>query len=320
MPDRVKAVDTAAMQISDAGAGITANDVTVTYRNGHTALYDASFEVPLGTITALVGVNGAGKSTLFKAIMGFLPIGKGEIRLLGRSVKQAIRENLVAYVPQSEEVDWAFPILVDDVVMMGRYGHMGFLRRPSQADKESVELALERVGMQDFRHRQIGELSGGQRKRIFLARSLAQDGQVILLDEPFTGVDVKTEDRIVELLRELREEGRVMLVSTHNLGSVREFCDRTVLVKNTVLAYGPTDTTFTRHNLELAFGGVLRHFTLGGQELHDDDDPREVSIITDDERPFVHYGDPASAEPTNLSPGVSDSAAASNKDISRPDS
>ncbi|MFT6302040.1 MAG: manganese/iron transport system ATP-binding protein [Pseudomonadales bacterium] len=308
------------MQISDAGAGITANDVTVTYRNGHTALYDASFEVPLGTITALVGVNGAGKSTLFKAIMGFLPIGKGEIRLLGRSVKQAIRENLVAYVPQSEEVDWAFPILVDDVVMMGRYGHMGFLRRPSQADKESVELALERVGMQDFRHRQIGELSGGQRKRIFLARSLAQDGQVILLDEPFTGVDVKTEDRIVELLRELREEGRVMLVSTHNLGSVREFCDRTVLVKNTVLAYGPTDTTFTRHNLELAFGGVLRHFTLGGQELHDDDDPREVSIITDDERPFVHYGDPASAEPTNLSPGVSDSAAASNKDISRPDS
>jgi manganese/iron transport system ATP-binding protein len=320
LPDRVKAVDTAAMQISDAGAGITANDVTVTYRNGHTALYDASLEVPLGTITALVGVNGAGKSTLFKAIMGFLPIGKGEIRLLGRSVKQAIRENLVAYVPQSEEVDWAFPILVDDVVMMGRYGHMGFLRRPSQADKESVELALERVGMQDFRHRQIGELSGGQRKRIFLARSLAQDGQVILLDEPFTGVDVKTEDRIVELLRELREEGRVMLVSTHNLGSVREFCDRTVLVKNTVLAYGPTDTTFTRHNLELAFGGVLRHFTLGGQELHDDDDPREVSIITDDERPFVHYGDPASAEPTNLSPGVSDSAAASNKDISRPDS
>jgi manganese/iron transport system ATP-binding protein len=318
LPDRVKPVDTAAMQINDAGAGITVNDVTVTYRNGHTALYDATFEVPLGTITALVGVNGAGKSTLFKAIMGFLPIGKGEIRLLGRSVKQAIRENLVAYVPQSEEVDWAFPILVDDVVMMGRYGHMGFLRRPSKADKESVELALERVGMQDFRHRQIGELSGGQRKRIFLARSLAQDGQVILLDEPFTGVDVKTEDRIVELLRELRAEGRVMLVSTHNLGSVREFCDRTVLVKNTVLAYGPTDTTFTRHNLELAFGGVLRHFTLGGQELHDDDDPREVSIITDDERPFVHYGDPAVAEPTDLSPSVSDSAAASNKDAIRP--
>lgn len=295
MPDPAKRNNTSSMQTNDIGSGISASDVTVTYRNGHTALYDATFEIPLGTITALVGVNGAGKSTLFKAIMGFLPTGKGEIRLLGRTVKQAIRENLVAYVPQSEEVDWAFPILVDDVVMMGRYGHMGFLRRPSQTDKESVEQALERVGMQDFRHRQIGELSGGQRKRIFLARSLAQDGQVILLDEPFTGVDVKTEDRIVELLRELREEGRVMLVSTHNLGSVREFCDRTVLVKNTVLAYGPTETTFTRQNLEMAFGGVLRHFTLGGQELHDDDDPREVSIITDDERPFVHYGDPAAA-------------------------
>lgn len=292
MPESVKRSETIPMQSDDSGAGISARNVTVTYRNGHTALYDASFEVPLGTITALVGVNGAGKSTLFKAIMGFLPAGKGEIRLLGRSVKQAIRENLVAYVPQSEEVDWAFPILVSDVVMMGRYGHMGFLRRPTKADRERVDMALERVGMQDFRHRQIGELSGGQRKRIFLARSLAQDGQVILLDEPFTGVDVKTEGRIVELLRELREEGRVMLVSTHNLGSVPEFCDRTVLVKNTILAYGPTETTFTHHNLELAFGGVLRHFTLSGQELHDDDDPREVSIITDDERPFVHYGDP----------------------------
>lgn len=314
------------MQNNDIGAGITANDVTVTYRNGHTALYDATFEIPTGTITALVGVNGAGKSTLFKAIMGFLPIGKGEIRLLGRTVKQAIRENLVAYVPQSEEVDWAFPILVDDVVMMGRYGHMGFLRRPSQADKDSVEQALERVGMQDFRHRQIGELSGGQRKRIFLARSLAQDGQVILLDEPFTGVDVKTEDRIVELLRELRSEGRVMLVSTHNLGSVREFCDRTVLVKNTVLAYGPTETTFTRRNLEMAFGGVLRHFTLGGRELHDDDDPREVSIITDDERPFVHYGDPTvstesvDSETTEISPKEPLSAGGSDNVTDKPHS
>ena len=131
--------------------------------------------------------------------------------------------------------------------------------------------------MTEFRHRQIGELSGGQRKRVFLARALAQDGQVILLDEPFTGVDVKTEEQIVALLRELRDEGRVMLVSTHNLGSVPEFCDRTVLVKGTVLAYGPTDEVFTRENLENAFGGVLRHFTLGGAALHDDDDPRECT-------------------------------------------
>jgi manganese/iron transport system ATP-binding protein len=174
---------------------------------------------------------------------------------------------------------------------MGRYGHMGFLRRPSAKDRAAVDRALERVNMQAYRHRQIGELSGGQRKRVFLARALAQDGQVILLDEPFTGVDVKTEDQIVALLRELREEGRVMLVSTHNLGSVPEFCDRTILVKGTVLAFGPTETTFTRENLERAFGGVLRHFTLGGNDLHEDGDTREVTIFTDDERPLVQYGE-----------------------------
>ncbi|WP_420402461.1 manganese/iron ABC transporter ATP-binding protein [Nisaea sp.] len=275
----------------EVAGGISAQHVTVTYRNGHTALFDASFKIPRGTVTALVGVNGAGKSTLFKAIMGFVPTAEGEIRLLGRSVKDALRENLVAYVPQSEDVDWAFPVLVEDVVMMGRYGHMGFLRRPSAADRAAVDTALERVNMQAYRLRQIGELSGGQRKRVFLARALAQDGQVILLDEPFTGVDVKTEDQIVALLRELREEGRVMLVSTHNLGSVPEFCDRTILVKGTVLAYGPTETTFTRGNLERAFGGVLRHFTLGGDALHEDGDTREVTIFTDDERPLVQYGE-----------------------------
>lgn len=272
------------------GGGIDATDVTVTYRNGHTALRDATFHIPKGTVTALVGVNGAGKSTLFKAIMGFVPARSGEIRLLGRSVREALRENIVSYVPQSEEVDWAFPVLVEDVVMMGRYGHMGPLRRPKAADHAAVADALDRVGMSAYRRRQIGELSGGQRKRVFLARALAQDGQVILLDEPFTGVDVKTEDQIVALLREMRGEGRVMLVSTHNLGSVPEFCDRTVLVKGTVMAYGPTARVFTRDNLERAFGGVLRHFTLGGTDLHDDDDTREVRIITDDERPFVLYG------------------------------
>ena len=271
--------------------GIAVRDLTVTYRNGHTALRNASFEIPRGTVTALVGVNGAGKSTLFKAIMGFVKASSGDIHLLGLSVREALSDSIVAYVPQSEEVDWAFPVLVEDVVMMGRYGHMGFLRRPSPKDRTAVDDALGRVGMGDYRHRQIGELSGGQRKRVFLARALAQDGQVILLDEPFTGVDVKTEDRIITLLRELRDEGRVMLVSTHNLGSVPEFCDRTVLVKGTVVAYGPTETTFTRENLESAFGGVLRHFTLGGDELHDDDDAREVRIITDDERPFVIYGE-----------------------------
>lgn len=270
--------------------GISAQDVTVTYRNGNTALRDATFEIPTGTITALVGVNGAGKSTLFKAIMGFVPAAKGEITVLGMPVKEALKKNIVAYVPQSEEVDWSFPVLVEDVVMMGRYGHMGFFRHPRKADHAAVTEALERVNMVDFRHRQIGELSGGQRKRVFLARALAQEGKVILLDEPFTGVDVQTEDQIIELLRDMRDEGRVMLVSTHNLGSVPEFCDRTVLVKETVLAYGPTAETFTHDNLELAFGGVLRHFVLSGADLHDDDDARSIRVISDDERPFVVYG------------------------------
>jgi manganese/iron transport system ATP-binding protein len=272
------------------GTGILAEGVTVTYRNGLTALTDASFAIPKGTITGLVGVNGSGKSTLFKAIMGFVPIARGHIRLLGLPVREALRQNLVAYVPQAEEVDWSFPVLVEDVVMMGRYGHMGFLRRPSANDRAKVDEALSRVGLSDLRHRQIGELSGGQKKRVFLARALAQEGRIILLDEPFTGVDVTTEEQIITLLRALRAEGHVILVSTHNLGSVPEFCDRTVLVKGTVLAYGPTETIFTRDNLERTFGGVLRHFTLGGTDLHEDDDSREIRIITDDERPFVQYG------------------------------
>jgi len=195
----------------------------------------------------------------------------------------------VALVPKADEVDCPFPFFAEDVVMMGRYGHMGFLRRPSAQDRAKVDEALSRVGLTDLRHRQIGELSGGQKKRVFLARALAQEGRIILLDEPFTGVDVTTEEQIITLLRALRDEGHVMLVSTHNLGSVPDFCDRTVLVKGTVLAYGPTETTFTRDNLERAFGGVLRHFTLGGTDLHEDDDTREISIFTDDERPFVQY-------------------------------
>ena len=196
-------------------------------------------------------------------------------------------------MPQSEEVDWNFPVLVEDVVMMGRYGHMGMLRIAKAADREAVDAALARVGMSDFRKRQIGELSGGQKKRVFLARALAQDGRVILLDEPFTGVDVKTEEAIIALLRALRDEGRVMLVSTHNLGSVPEFCDRTVLLKGTVLAYGPTAEIFTQANLEKTFGGVLRHFVLGGAGLHDDDDRAAVAVLTDDERPLVFYGEKA---------------------------
>jgi manganese/iron transport system ATP-binding protein len=275
--------------MNEEKSGIITSDLTVTYNNGNTALRNVSFEIPQGTITALVGVNGAGKSTLFKALMGFMPTIKGEISILGQSVKSALKGNSIAYVPQAEEVDWSFPVLVRDVVMMGRYGHMGFFRKTTPNDILEVDYALNRVGMADFKDRQIGELSGGQRKRVFLARALAQKSQVILLDEPFTGVDVKTETAIIELLGEMRKEGKIMLVSTHNLGSVPEFCDRTILIKETVLAYGKTENTFTRQNLELAFGGVLRHFVLSGTDLHDDDDRREVRVISDDERPFVLY-------------------------------
>lgn len=262
-------------------SGIEVRDATVTYRNGLTAIRDVTFDIPTGSISALVGVNGSGKSTLFKAIMGFVRTARGDIRILGLSVREALKQNLVAYVPQAEEVDWSFPVLVEDVVMMGRYGHMGMMRIPGRVDKAAVSAALERVGMLDFRQRQIGELSGGQKKRIFLARALAQDGRAILLDEPFTGVDVKTEEQIISLLREMRDEGRVMLVSTHNLGSVPEFCDHTILIKRTVLVYGPTERIFTQANLERAFGGVLRHFMLV------DASGQHKAVFTDDERPLV---------------------------------
>jgi manganese/iron transport system ATP-binding protein len=283
--------------------GLAVKGATVTYRNGHTALHDASFQIPTGTITALVGVNGSGKSTLFKAVMGFVPVSAGSIFILGEPVSAALKRNIVAYVPQSEDIDWDFPVLVEDVVMMGRYGHMNFFRIAGPSDHQAVADALERVGMSEFRKRQIGELSGGQKKRVFLARALAQDGRVILLDEPFTGVDVKTEDAIITLLRALRDEGRVLLVSTHNLGSVPGFCDRAVLLNRTVLAAGLTEEVFTQANLERAFGGVLRHFIFADQLAKGGAGHHPLGIISDDERPFVVYAatesDPLGAAPSD---------------------
>ncbi|WP_075913957.1 manganese/iron ABC transporter ATP-binding protein [Bartonella apis] len=263
-------------------AGISASHITVTYRNGHTALRDSSFETPTGSITALVGINGSGKSTLFKAIMGFVRLSRGSITVFGMPVSNALKKNLVAYVPQAEDVDWNFPVLVEDVVMMGRYGHMNFLRQPKDVDYAAVTDALQRVNMLPFRKRQIGELSGGQKKRVFLARAIAQEAKVILLDEPFTGVDIKTEDQIIALLKEMRKSGAVMLVSTHNLGSVPEFCDRTVLIKGTVLGYGPTSEIFTEENLTKTFGGALRHQVVSPQQTL-----AGVDVVSDDEDPLV---------------------------------
>ena len=280
-------------KIDRPSAAIHVDNITVTYANGVTAVQDATFRLAEASICALVGVNGSGKSTLFKALMGFLTPSRGSVTIAGLPVKAALKAGLVAYVPQSEDVDWNFPVLVRDVVMMGRYGHMNFLRIPSRADKAAVDEALTRVSMAEFRERQIGELSGGQRKRVFLARALAQGASVILLDEPFTGVDVKTEAAIIDLMRGLRDQGCLMLVATHNLGSVPEFCDQVVLFNRTVLAYGPTEQTFTEANLARTFGGVLRHVRLGGSDLHDDTDARTMTVLTDDERPLVLYGERA---------------------------
>lgn len=272
--------------MSAVSPSIEVSDVTVVYNNGHVALKDASFKLRSGSIGALVGMNGSGKSTLFKAIMGFLKPTKGTVSINGGTVRQAQKQNLVAYVPQSEEVDWTFPVSVWDVVMMGRYGSMNFLRRPKAEDKKIVQESLERVQMAAFKDRQIGELSGGQRKRVFLARALAQRGCIMLLDEPFTGVDVKTESAIIELLRELRKDGHTMLVSTHDLGSVPEFCDQVVFVKHTVLGYGPTEELFTEENLTKVFGGALRQFHFE-QSTVQEHDGRTIKVFSDDERPLV---------------------------------
>lgn len=265
---------------------LSVEHITVTYNNGTVAVRDASFQLKAGCICALVGVNGSGKSTLFKTLMGFLSPVEGTIRFGGLTLRQAQRRNLVAYVPQTEEVDWSFPVSVWDVVLMGRYGRMNFLRIPKAKDKQVVEESLRRVQMWALKDRQIGELSGGQRKRVFLARALAQESQIILLDEPFTGVDVQTETAIIALLRELRKSGHILLVSTHNLGSVPEFCDHAVIINRTILASGPIQETFTEANLAQAFGGVLRHFHFDRSTIQPHDG-HQITVLTDDERPLV---------------------------------
>lgn len=242
---------------------IEVEDVTVAYKTGTVALVDVSFVLAEPTICGLIGMNGSGKSTLFKTIMGFLEPMRGKVSVCGRPVAFAQKQSLIAYVPQAEEVDWTFPVSVRDVVMMGRQGRMGFLRIPSRDDARIVAESLARVGMEDFADRQIGELSGGQRKRTFVARALAQQARILLLDEPFAGVDIKTEHAIVSILRDLQADGHVVLVSTHHVASVPTFCDSVLMINQTLIAAGPIESTFTPENLGRAFGGSLYGLPIG---------------------------------------------------------
>ncbi len=233
-------------------ASIDIENLTVAY-HGKIALHGASLQLKSGSICGLVGMNGAGKSTLFKAMMGFVKPLSGRVLIQGLPVRQVQKRNLVAYVPQSEDVDWQFPVSVYEVVMMGRYGYLNFLRHPRPEDHARVRHSLEQVQLWDLRDRQIGELSGGQKKRTFLARAIAQQGAVLLLDEPFSGVDVKTEKLIIDLLLQLRDSGHTILISTHNLESITSFCDQVVLINRTILAYGATSDVFTPENLQRTF-------------------------------------------------------------------
>lgn len=242
---------------------VSVADLSVSYRGGNIGLSDVSFELSKPTICGLIGMNGAGKSTLFKAIMGFVSPTSGKVEVCHHPVRWAQKQNIIAYVPQTEEVDWTFPVSVHDVVMMGRQGRMGFLRIPSEKDKEIVSDSLKRVGMEAFADRQIGELSGGQRKRVFLARALAQQSRLMLLDEPFTGVDVKTEHAIIDILRELREEGHIIIVSTHNLASVPGYCDEVMMINVTLIASGPVSEVYTPGNLGKTFGGAINQLPVG---------------------------------------------------------
>lgn len=220
-------------------------------------LRDATAQVPTGVICGLVGMNGAGKSTLFKAIMNAVPLSKGSVRLAGHTVKVAQKQGIVAYVPQTEAIDWNFPVSVRDVVMMGRYGFMGMMRRASAQDGAAVDTALERVHLTDFADRQIGQLSGGQRKRVFVARALAQGASILLLDEPFAGVDATTEASLVSLLRELQTQNVTTLIAAHDLNTIGSYCDHIILLKETIIATGPTKKVFTKENIARTYDSVF---------------------------------------------------------------
>lgn len=231
---------------------VSMRDLTVAYHE-HPVLWDVDLDIPPGTLTAIIGPNGAGKSTLIKAAMGLVPAAAGSVEIFGRPYRE--QRNLVGYVPQRGSVDWDFPTNALDVVMMGAYGHLGWIRRPGKAQREIAMRCLDQLGMADFAHRQISQLSGGQQQRVFLARALAQDAELYFMDEPFVGVDAMTERAIVDLLRELRARGKTVVCVHHDLESAPDYFDWLVLLNVRLIASGPFRETFTPDLLAQTYGG-----------------------------------------------------------------
>lgn len=232
---------------------VEVEDMTVAY-DVKPVLWDIDLDIPKGVLMAIVGPNGAGKSTLIKAMLDLIKPVSGKVLFNGESYKSQRR--YIGYVPQSESVDWDFPASVLDVVMMGTYGELGLFKRPGDEQKKRSMEALEKVGMEDFASRQISELSGGQQQRIFLARALVQESDIYFMDEPFKGVDAKTEVAIIELLKELKNQGKTLIVVHHDLQTVEEYFDWVVLLNTQLIAAGPVKTTFTDENLNKTYRSV----------------------------------------------------------------
>lgn len=230
------------------------HDLTVSY-DRKPVLWSVDFSLPKGSLVGIMGPNGSGKSTLLKSIMGLVPTSSGYVKIFGQDLKN-IRKR-ISYVPQRESVDWDFPASVADVVLMGRYGHLGLFRRPGKADREIAEECLVKVGMENFRNRQISQLSGGQQQRVFLARALAQQAELYFMDEPFVGVDAATERTIMDLLREMRDEGKTVIVVHHNIQNAGDYFDWLVLMNLRLVASGPTEDVFNTEYIQEAYGGKL---------------------------------------------------------------
>ncbi len=238
---------------------LTLSRLTVSYGE-QIALWDASFNLHCGSLTAIVGPNGAGKSTLLRASLNLMPRLHGTVHFFDQPLHKVRRR--VAYVPQRQQVDWDFPVTVKEVVEMGRYGLLSWWRRFRPTDRQAVEDALEQVNLQALRHRPIGELSGGQQQRVFLARALAQQADLYLMDEPFNGVDAATEEHIVALLQQLRNQGATVVCVHHDLSTAARYFDHAVLLNHKVIAHGPLHTTLTAEQLKATYGVGILNFSL----------------------------------------------------------